>query len=111
MTPEPWNNVGASNAKEAQLIARVARFAGQPDRFTTGEYRWVLETVSECDGFVAAYHLVDEAGDSISFSIFESETAARTAEERVGLARERLGRKASPPDEIGLWRIVDSASR
>lgn len=92
------------------MIARVARFAGQPDRFTTGEYRWVLETVDSCDGFVAAYHLVDEkTGESISFSLFETEEAASAAEQQVGRARERLGRNPSPPDEVHMWRVVDAA--
>lgn len=93
------------------MVARVARFAEQPDRFTTGQYRWVLDTIKSCDGFVAAYHLVDDkTRDSVSISIFESEQAARAAEEEVGAARERLQKKASPPDDVQLWRIVDAAA-
>ena len=92
------------------MVARVARFAEQPDRFTIGECRWVLDTIKSCEGFVAAYHLVDDkARDSRSISIFESEDAARSAEEQVGATRERLKKKASPPDEVHLWRIIDAA--
>jgi hypothetical protein len=29
-------------AEGERMIARVARFTGQPERFTSGEYRWVL---------------------------------------------------------------------
>ncbi len=92
------------------MIARVARFTGQPERLTTGDYRWVLDTIREANGFGAAYHLVDEkTGDSISISIFESEVAARSAEEQVGAARQRLGKEASPPDDVHVWRVVDQA--
>ena len=92
------------------MVARVARFAGQPNRFTTGEYKWVLETIRGCDGFVTAFHLVDEqAGESISFSVFENQEAATRAEQQVRIAREHLGRPASSPDEVHLWQIIDQA--
>lgn len=91
------------------MVVRVARFGNQPDRFTTGEYKWVLDTIKTCHGFVAAYHLVDdETRDSMSISIFENEDAARSAEEQVGVARERMNKQASPPDEIHIWRIIDA---
>lgn len=94
------------------MIARVARFGSQPDRFTTGDYQWVLDTIESCSGFVAAYHMVDErTGDSISMSVFDTERAALAAEQQVGIAREKLRRAASPPDEVGFWRVVDSAGR
>jgi hypothetical protein len=92
------------------VIARVARFTSQPQRFTSGEYRWVLETIREVAGFRAAFHFVDESsGDSISVSVFETEDAARSAEQAVGAAREKLGKEASPPDEVRTWRVVDRA--
>jgi hypothetical protein len=94
------------------MLARVARFRGKPDRFTSGEYRWVLDAIRSVDGFEAAYHLVDEdAGDSVSISIFRSQDAASEAERAVSTARERLGRDASPPDVVQTWRLVDSARR
>jgi hypothetical protein len=90
------------------MVARVARFKQQPERFTSGDYRWVLDVISRADGFEAAYHLIDEEnGDSISISIFKNEDAARTAEEQVGHARQRLGVTASPPDAVEMWRVVD----
>lgn len=94
------------------MIARVARFTGQPERFTSGEYRWVLETIRQAEGFELAYHLVDEeSGESISISVFDSETAAKSAEEQVGAARQRLGKEASAPDSVHVWRVVDQTHR
>lgn len=91
------------------MVVRVARFIRESERFATGEYRWVLEAIRTVDGFVAAYHVLDdESGDSISISVFASEEAAKSAERAVGVARERLGRDASPPDEVHLWRVLDS---
>lgn len=59
-------------------------------------------------GFEVAYHLVDEeSGESISISVFDSETAARSAEEQVGAARLRLDKEASAPDSVHVWRVVD----
>lgn len=91
------------------MVVRVARFIRQSERFAKGEYQWVLEAIRTVDGFVAAYHVVDDAsGDSISISVFASEEAARSAERAVGVARERLGRDASPPDEVQIWRVLDA---
>lgn len=93
------------------MVARVARFEQQPERFTRGDYRWVLDAIRTVEGFETAYHLVDEkSGDSISVSVFKSEDAAVAAEEQVGLARQRLGVKASPPDTVETWRVVDRAN-
>ena len=92
------------------MIARVARFEAQPDRFTRGEYRWVLDTIKGCEGFVNAFHLVDDrTGDSISISMFEREDAATRAEKQVGAAREQLEKQTSPPDELHVWRVIDWA--
>lgn len=94
------------------MVARVARFKGQPDRFVSGKYRWVLDAIRSVDGFEAAYHLVDgDAGDSVSISIFANRESAVEAERAVNAARERLGLDASPPDAVQTWRVVDSTRR
>jgi hypothetical protein len=92
------------------MVVRVARFRQQPERFTRGDYHWVLDAIRKLDGFEAAYDLVDDrSGDSISVGVFENEEAVRTAEEQVGVARRALGIAASPPDTVEIWRVVDQA--
>jgi hypothetical protein len=94
------------------MVARVARFTAQPERFTGGAYSWVLEAIKAADGFEAAYHFVDEqSGDSVSISLFASLEAARSAEREVGAARERLGHDSSPPSRVETWRLVDQVRR
>lgn len=90
------------------MLARVARFSQQPEIFTASDYRWVLDAIQEIEGFHAAYHLVDEAtGDSISFTVFESETAVKSAEEAVSRARGQRGIETTPPDTVDVWRVID----
>jgi hypothetical protein len=90
------------------MVARIAVFPIQPDRFDETRYRWVIETIREAHGFVAAYHVVDRAnGDSISISIFDSAEDARAAEAKVGKARLERGAVASPPDEVRFCDVLD----
>jgi hypothetical protein len=43
MSPElSRDSLPRLTAEGERMIARVARFTGQPKRFTSGEYRWVL---------------------------------------------------------------------
>jgi hypothetical protein len=46
-------------AEGERMIARVARVTGQPERFTSGEYRWAYRRVTRIEsqpaaGFAAA---------------------------------------------------------
>jgi hypothetical protein len=92
------------------MVVRVARFRHQPERFTGGRYRWVLDALRDCDGFHAAYDVVDPStGDSLSIGFFDNVASLRTAEKMVGKARRRLSIAASPPDEVSIWDVVDQA--
>lgn len=88
------------------MIARVARFPGQPDRFTDGHaYRYVIESLRDTPGCIAAYHLasVDEA---VSISIWADEEAMRAGEENLAHVRDSLGIVSSPPPDVGLYAIA-----
>lgn len=90
------------------MIARVAHFDGQPDRFATGHgYGYALDAIATVTGFVAGYHLAGPEG-SMSISIWEDETAMRAGEAAVGQARERLQLAGSPPDRVETYRIANS---
>jgi len=90
------------------VIARVAHFEGQPDRFTTGHaYRYVLDAIGAADGFIAAYHLAGPTG-SLSISIWADEAAMRAGEAAVGEARERLQIVGSPPDRVETYTVAKS---
>jgi hypothetical protein len=78
------------------MVARIARFRQQPERFTKGGYRWVLDAIRESDGFVDAYHVVDPStGDSISISIFDREDSARP--QRLRSAKRGAGSASRHP--------------
>lgn len=99
---------GVLHRYPADMIARVAHFEGQSDRFTTGHaYRYTLEAVSAIDGFVAGYHLSGMAG-SLSITIWEDEAAMRLGEAAVGEARERLQLPGSPPDRVETYEVANS---
>jgi len=84
--------------REALMVVRVARFRQQSERFTGGSYHWVLDALRECEGFHAAYDVVDPStGDSISVGIFENAESLRTAEEMVCRGEPRDTAPQRPP--------------
>lgn len=88
------------------MIARVAHFDGQPDRWTTGHaYRYTLDAASTVNGYVAGYHLAGPDG-SLSITIWDDEAAMRAGEAAVGAARERLGLAGSPPDRVDVYNVA-----
>jgi hypothetical protein len=90
------------------MIARVAHFDRQPDRFTEGHaYKYVLDAIGSAEGFVAAYHLAGATG-SLSISIWADEAAMRAGEAAVGGARERLQIVGSPPDRVETYTVANS---
>ncbi len=89
------------------VIARVARFEGQPDRFTTGHaYRYVFETLESVPGFVAGYHLAGE-GDSLSVTLWLTEEALRAGEAALSAEMVRLNVQGAPPDSVELFHVVN----
>ena len=92
------------------MVVRVARFRRQPERFAERRYRWVLDALLPSPGFRAAYDVVEpSSGDSLSIGVFDDLASMRAAEQAVGDARRGLGIAASPPDEVIVWEVVDSA--
>lgn len=90
------------------MIARVAHFDGQPDRFTTGHaYSYTLDTVTAISGFVAGYHLAGPSG-SMSITLWEDEAAMRAGEAAIGQTRERLHLAGSPPDRVDTYDVANS---
>lgn len=90
------------------MIARVAHFAAEPDRFSTRhKYAYVLDAIASVDGFVAGYHLTGPDG-SLSISIWQDEAAMRSGEAAVGRERERLQVAGSPPDRVDTYRVENS---
>jgi hypothetical protein len=75
------------------MLARVAEFDGQPDRFTTAHrYGYVLEAIARIPGFRGGLHLADPTGDrSISISLWEDETSMNAGQSAVETARNALG--------------------
>jgi hypothetical protein len=90
------------------MITRIATFPGEPDRFTTGHaYRYVIETLRETPGCVAAYHLAGP-DTAISISIWESEDALRLGDARLVEVRDSLGVQGSPPRDVATYEVVAS---
>ena len=103
-SPRPSRGRGYSPG----MIARIAHFDGQPDRFTTGHaYTYTLEAVGSVDGFVAGYHLSAPSG-SLSITLWTDEAAMRAGEAAVGDARERLQLAGSPPNRVEVFSVVNS---
>ena len=93
------------------MIARVAHFEGQTDRFTKGHaYRYVLDAVGQVDGFVTGYHLAGPNG-SLSITIWEDEEAMRAGEAAVGAARTQLQISGSPPDRVETYEVANARER
>ena len=89
------------------MIARVARFRGQPDRFTSGHaFRYVLEACQAVPGFVTGYHLAG-GEDSLSVTVWLTEEAMQAGEAAVAEARRRLQLPGSPPDFVETFRVVN----
>ena len=88
------------------MIARVARFQGQPDRFTSvHRYRYVLDALAEVPGCRAVYHLTG-ADDSLSISLWDDESSRQAGEAAVGEARMRLGIEAAPPTHVETFEVA-----
>lgn len=88
------------------MIARIARFPGQPDRFTTGHaYRYVIDTLRDTEGCVAAFHLAGPDG-SLSISVWDDERSMRDGEARLAAVRDGLGVTSSPPPEVAVYEVA-----
>jgi heme-degrading monooxygenase HmoA len=91
------------------VVARIALFPGQPDRFSEERYRWVIDTIRKAPGFVAAYHVVDQkTGDAFSFSVWESMEDVQAAEDGVGEVRRALRVEPAPPDDVRYCDVIDA---
>ena len=88
------------------MIARIARFPGQPDRFTTDHaYRYVIDTLRDTDGCIAAFHLAGEE-EAVSISVWTDESAMRAGETRLAAVRDQLGITSSPPPEVAVYEVA-----
>jgi hypothetical protein len=90
------------------MIVRIATFPGQPDRFTTGHaYRYVIETLRDTPGCVAAYHLAG-ADNAVSVSIWDDEQVMAEGEARLAEVRDSLDIPSSPPPEVARYTVAAS---
>lgn len=90
------------------MIARVARFPGQPDRFIAGHaYRYVIDTLRDTEGCVAAFHLASP-DESVSISVWVDERALEAGEAHLASVRDTLGVESNPPVEVALYRVAAS---
>ncbi len=90
------------------MITRIATFPGQPDRFTTGHaYRYVIETLRDTPGCVAAYHLAGTDA-AVSISVWDDEEVMREGEARLADVRDSLGIPTSPPPEVAVYTVAAS---
>jgi hypothetical protein len=88
------------------MISRVARFPGQPERFTTGHgYRYVIETLRETPGCIACYHLTND-DESVSISIWEDTEAMTAGEVALAAVRDRLGVESRPPTDVVVFDVA-----
>jgi len=88
------------------MIARVARFPGQPERFTSGHaFRYVIDTLRSTPGCVACYHLAN-GEESVSISIWIDAESMAVGEAALAEVRDRLGISSSPPTDVALYEVA-----
>lgn len=93
------------------MIARIAVFEGQPDRFTSDHgYRYVIDVLREAQGCKGAFHVAGTT-DSISVSLWDDEESMEIGERAIAAERERLNLRGSPPSQVGTYRVVNSTDR
>lgn len=93
------------------MIARLAVFEGQPDRFTSDHgYRYVIEVLGKAQGCKGAFHCAGTS-DSISVSFWDDEESLHVGERALVAEQERLNLQGSPPSQVGIYRVVNSTDR
>lgn len=93
------------------MIARIAVFEGQPDRFTSDHgYRYVIEVLGKAQGCQGAFHCAGTT-DSVSVSFWDDEESLHVGERALGAEQERLNLQGSPPSQVGIYRVVNSSDR
>lgn len=88
------------------MITRIARFPGQPDRFTEGHaYRYVIDTLRDTEGCVSAFHLAGP-DESVSISVWVDEPSMRAGEERLAAVRDGMAIASSPPPDVVVYEVA-----
>lgn len=90
-----------------RMLARIAVFDNEPDRFTTGhKYAYVIEVLRNASGCRGAFHLAGET-EAMSISFWEDEASMAAGTEAIAAERERLDLPGSPPAHVTTYTIAN----